>query len=53
MSAHKVMGLQSYGSPNFENFGTPTWESQDKMTFGCTKYTIRRKVMASPKFGPW
>jgi hypothetical protein len=33
--AHKVMGLQSRGSPNFGNFGTPTWESWDKMTFGC------------------
>jgi hypothetical protein len=26
------MGLQSRGSPNF---GTPTWESREKMTFGC------------------
>jgi hypothetical protein len=33
--AHKVMGLQSRGSPNFGDFKTPTWESQDKMTFGC------------------
>ncbi len=34
--AHKVMGPQSWdGSPNFGNFGTPTWESQDKMPFGC------------------
>jgi hypothetical protein len=24
--AHKIIGLQSHGSPNF---GTPTWESQD------------------------
>jgi hypothetical protein len=34
-SAYKVMGLQSHKSPNFENFRTPTWESRDKMTFGC------------------
>jgi len=33
--AHKVMGPQSCGSPNFANFETPTWESWDKMTFGC------------------
>jgi hypothetical protein len=31
---------QNYGppklrSPNLRNFGTPTWESRDKMTFGC------------------
>jgi hypothetical protein len=25
--AHKVVGIQSHGSPNFENFRTPTWES--------------------------
>jgi hypothetical protein len=29
-SASEVMGPQSHGSPNFGNFGTPTWESQDK-----------------------
>jgi len=34
-SAHKVMGPQSHESPSCENFGTSTWESQDKMTFGC------------------
>jgi hypothetical protein len=33
--AHKVMGPQSYENPNFRNFETPTWESRDKMTFGC------------------
>jgi hypothetical protein len=34
-SEHKVMGPQSCGSPNFENFKTPIWEFQDKMPFGC------------------
>ncbi len=34
-STHKVMGPQSRGSPNFGNFGTPIWESRDKMPFGC------------------
>ncbi len=29
------MGPQSCKSPNFGNFGTLTWESQDKMSFGC------------------
>jgi hypothetical protein len=33
--ACKVMGLQSFESPNFGNFEIPTWESRDKMTFGC------------------
>jgi hypothetical protein len=57
--AHKVMGPRSHRSPNSENFGIPIWESQDKMTFGCwsrwlgTKYTIMKKVVASPKSWPW
>jgi hypothetical protein len=38
--AHKVMGLQSRGNPNFGNFRTPTWESRDEMTFGC--YPVAR-----------
>jgi hypothetical protein len=29
------MGPQSRNSPNFGNFGTPIWESWDKMPFGC------------------
>ncbi len=32
---HKVMGPLSYESLNFGNFGTPIWESRDKMSFGC------------------
>ncbi len=58
-SACKVMGPQSWKNPNCENFGTPTWESRDKMTFGVlvswlhTEYIIRGKVVASPKFGLW
>ncbi len=34
-SAHKVTGPQSCESPRCGNFGTPTWESRDKMPFGC------------------
>jgi hypothetical protein len=34
-SACKVMGVQNCGSPNLDNFKTPTWESQDKKPFGC------------------
>jgi hypothetical protein len=34
-SARKVMKLQNHGSPNLINFGTPTWESRDKKSFGC------------------
>jgi hypothetical protein len=34
-SIEKVMGPQSCKSPKFGNFETFTWESRDKMTFGC------------------
>jgi len=34
-SAHEVMGPQSWRSPNFGNFGIPTWESRDKIPFAC------------------
>jgi hypothetical protein len=34
-SEHKVMRPQSHRSPNFGNFGTPIWESRNKMSFGC------------------
>jgi len=33
--AHKVMGLQSHRSLDFDNFGILTWESWDKKPFGC------------------
>jgi hypothetical protein len=49
--AHKIMGLQSCESPNFKNFGTPTWESRDKMR-SSIENIIRGKVVASPKSGP-
>jgi hypothetical protein len=29
------MNAQSPGSPNRDNFETPTWESRDKRPFGC------------------
>jgi len=58
-SAQEVMALQNVKSSNFGNFGTlklgvlgqndiwiqPLWL--------ITKNTIRAKVVAFPKFGPW
>jgi hypothetical protein len=35
---HEVMRPQSRGSPNCWNFGTPTWESQDKKSFGFSSH---------------
>ncbi len=57
--ARKIMGPQSCKSFNCGNFGTSTWESQNKMTFKVLvswlgiEYIIRGKVVASPNFGPW
>jgi hypothetical protein len=31
----EVMDAQSPGSPNRDNFGTPPWESREKVSFGC------------------
>jgi hypothetical protein len=58
-SAQEVMRPQSPGSPNWRDFGTPTRESREKKAIWMlapwrgTEYTIRGKVVASPKFGPW
>jgi len=29
------MNAQNLGSPNQDNFGTPLWESLEKVPFGC------------------
>ncbi len=58
-SAREVTRFQSRRNPSWGNFGTPTWESWDKKTIWMwppwrgAEYTIRGKVMVSPKFGPW
>jgi hypothetical protein len=59
-SKHKIMGSQSHGSPKFRNFGTPIWEFRDSQnaiwmwaSWRGIEYTIRGKVVASPKFRPW
>jgi hypothetical protein len=35
-SEQEVMLAQNLESANWDNFGTPLWESQEKMTFGCS-----------------
>jgi len=32
----EVMDAQSLESPNRDNFGTPPWESREKVSFGCS-----------------
>jgi hypothetical protein len=44
--AHKVMGPQSWGIPEQNNI----WVL---VSWVCTKYIIRGKVVASSKFVPW
>jgi hypothetical protein len=44
-SSHKVMGLQNHRNPNLENFETPTWESKDKMTFGCWSHGQAQSIL--------
>jgi len=57
-SARKVMGPQSHGNPNFGNFDSHMRvPKQNAMwmwaSWRGTKYIIKGKVVASPKFGPW
>ncbi len=35
-SEQEVMDAQSFGSANRNNFGTPFWESWEKVPFGCS-----------------
>jgi hypothetical protein len=55
----KLWGLQSRKSPSWRNFGTPTRESRERKTIWMwalwrgVEYTIRGKVVASPKSRPW
>ncbi len=64
--SRKVMGPQSCNNPSFGNFEIPTWEFQDShlgvlgqndiwvlVSWLGIKYTIKGKVMVSPKFGLW
>jgi hypothetical protein len=58
-SEQEVMDAQSPGSPTRDNFGTPPWESREKVPFGCNSYGELQKILyggrwwASPKPGLW
>jgi hypothetical protein len=58
-SVEEVMCPQSPGSPRWQDFRTPTRESRERKAIWMqvpwrgTEYTIRGKVVASPKSGPW
>jgi len=52
--SRKVMRSKSRESPNFGNFGIPRQNAIWMWAlWRNTKYTIRGKVVASPKSGPW
>ncbi len=41
----EVMNVQSLGSPNRDNFGTPLWESRDKEPFECGREGVTQKIL--------
>ncbi len=44
-SEQEVMNAQSPGSPNWDSFRTPTWESQDKKPFGCGPHGEAQSIL--------
>jgi hypothetical protein len=58
-STKEVLRPQSLDSPGWRDFGTLTQESRERKAiwmqapWRVTEYTIRGKVVASPKSGPW
>jgi hypothetical protein len=39
------MNAQSPESPNQDNFGTPLWESQEKVPFGCKYDRVTQRIL--------
>jgi len=57
-SKQEVMDAQSPRSPTQDSFGTPLWESREKVSFGCSprgelQNTIWGKVVASSESELW
>jgi len=44
-SEQEVMDAQSPGSPNQDNFGTPPWESREKVPFGCSLHGVMQRIL--------
>jgi len=44
-SGRGVMSVQSPGSPNRDNFGTPLWESREKEPFGCKSHGELQRIL--------
>jgi len=43
-SEQEVMDAQSPGSPTWDNFGTPLWESREKVSFGCSPHRELQRI---------
>jgi len=39
------MSVQSPGSSTRDNFGTPPWESREKVPFGCGSYGVTQRIL--------
>jgi hypothetical protein len=44
-SEQEVMNAQSPGSPNWDSFGTPLWESREKEPFGCRCGRVTQRIL--------
>jgi len=40
-----VVSVQSPRSPTWDNFGTPTWESREKKSFGCSLCGVTQRIL--------
>ncbi len=49
--AQEVMNSQSCGSPNLNNFGTPTWESRDERPFECHSHMEVQSILYGGRWG--
>jgi hypothetical protein len=47
----EVTNAQSPGSPNWDSFGTPLWESREKETFGCSLRTELQRTLRRGRGG--
>jgi hypothetical protein len=44
-SEQEIMDAQSPGSPTRDNFGTPPWESWEKVPFGCSLRGVTQRIL--------
>ncbi len=46
------MNSQSPGNPNWDNFGTPPWESWEKKPFGCGCHGVTQRILDGGRWWP-